>query len=423
MSRFHIHRSFEEELAKKADEFSMQPSLSTWRGVEKGIVKTRSIQTYWKIGVLSLSMLAILGIVFIQEDKRSATTQPAKAGITLPIPLFDGAARDLSGGMSRRNEGATASPKTSTFDAESLPALTLVKKGERELETGPASIETADRENQKIVLKAVQPKATPFESGNVTRDMGPAHSSLDPEKRPSGGKKRDAWYVQANFSPAYAYRNISARTEYARPLENTKKQLDKGISGYSTRIQARYHFSDRFSLAFGLGYTRSGERIGMAPKKNSPAYDALAKEYGYETAEMNTLGDVSYFTNNYTYTELPVTLYSKRPISPRLSLTTGLGLSLGYMISTNARCYDYRVDHYVNNPRFLRDWTIGSHAQILLEYSVNTRWGIAAGPEFNYALLSTYRNYYTLSQHQFSVGMNFGVQWKLFDITKSRLAG
>ncbi|MHB1277223.1 MAG: hypothetical protein ACYC1Q_02380 [Bacteroidia bacterium] len=412
MSRFRIHRSFEEELAKKADEFSIQPSLTTWQGVEKSIAKTRSIQTLWKIGILSISILAIVGILFIQDDRKSAVSPSTRTGISLLS-----AQADIPSAHGDRKETPVADLAKISAGAkkeENLPAMVQAKAEERKSLHG-----NSEFQEEKIVLKNIRPKG--LRIGYKVDDSNEA-ARISLRKRPQDIKRRDAWYIQANYGPAFAYRNISARTDYARPLEDAKKQLDKGISGFSVRVQARYHFSDRFSLAFGIGYTRSGERIGMAPKKNSPVYTALAEKYGYETSEMNTLGDVSYYTNQYSYAELPLTLYSKRPLSPRMSLTTGLGLSLGYMTSTNARCYDYRVDHYVNNPKFLRDWTVSSHAQVLLEYSLNTRWSLAAGPEFTYALLSTYRNYYTLSQHQFSVGLNFGVQWKLFDVTKSRLA-
>ncbi|HCS21209.1 MAG TPA: hypothetical protein DIW47_11730 [Bacteroidetes bacterium] len=409
MSRFRIHRPFEEELAKKADEFSMQPSLSTWQGVEKSIAKTRSIQTFWKISILTLSILAVIGILFIQEDRRTANSQATEAGILLLNPLAD---------LPLANENSQASNVNPT------KSVGLTKKGGSlstlaQEETAFSAVDESKFGAEKIFLKNIRPKGLRI-AYKAEHANGAAPIRF--RKRPAGNKNRDAWYIQANFVPAYAYRNISARTDYARPLEDTKKQLDKGISGFSARVQARYHFSDRFSLAFGLGYTRSGEQVGMAPRINSSVYDALAEQYGYETSEMNAPGDITYYTNEYSYAELPVTLYSKRHLTPRLSLSTGLGLSLAYMMRTNARCYDYRVDHYVNNPEFFRDWSIGSHAQVVLEYSMNTRWSLAAGPEFTYALLSTYRNYYTLSQHQFSMGMNFGVQWKLFDVTKSRLA-
>ncbi len=410
MSRFRIHRPFEEELAKKADEFSMQPSLSTWQGVEKSIAKTRAIQTYWKIGILSLSIVAVIGILFIQDDRRSTASKTTETAITLLPPLTDQPLTSKDGKDSPTTHGAKINARAKK--EKSVPAITQMKT--RESLQGSSEFKT-----EKIVLKNIIPKKLRI---GYKADPSSEASRLSLRKRPPSFRGRDAWYVQVNYGPAYAYRNISARTDYARPLEDTKKQLDKGVSGFSARVQARYHFSDRFSLAFGIGYTRSGERIGIAPKKDSKVYDALAETYGYETTEMNTPGDISYYTNQYSYTELPVTLYSKKPLTPRLSLTTGLGLSLGYMSKTNARCYDYRIDHYVNNPKFLRDWSVSSHAQVLLEYSVNTRWSLAAGPEFTYALLSTYQNYYTLSQHQFSAGMNFGVQWKLFDVTKSRLA-
>lgn len=408
MSKFRIHRSFEEELAKKADDFSMQPSLYAWQGVEKSITKSQSIQAHWKIGILSLSILAVVGILFIQDDRRSTDPQVTEAGI---VPLLPWSESPVTGPEMRNTD--TDQPMPIAIPAKNQETQT-------ETETETESIQhPSEFHTEKIVLKNIEPKNLHISYAGADSKEA---SRLSSRKRLPGSKGRDAWYIQANYGPAYAYRNISARTDYARPLEDTKKQLDKGVSGFSIRLQARYHFSDRFSLAFGLGYTRSGERIGIAPKKNSPVYTALAEQYNYETSEMNTPGDISYYSNQYNYTELPVTLYSKRPLSPRLSLTTGLGLSLGYMAKTNARCYDYRIEHYVNNAKFFRDWTVSSHAQVLLEYSLNTRWSLAAGPEFTYALLSTYRNYYTLSQHQFSVGMNFGVQWKLFDLTKSRLS-
>lgn len=415
MPRFHIHRTFEEELAKKADEFSMQPRSTTWQGIEQGVVKTQSIKNLWKAGLLGMTVVVVLSVLYIQskdsQQKEQAVKPTLEINPHLKAPSAHIAPPSKDKTQTSGVETEIVRPFSQRLEATKTQASTLNPVFNNGEETPLSSSEFSSAQHQALL--AIETIAMPVEY-HPEANAAPVF-----KRKPIGIRRKDGWYLQASYTPNYSYRNIAARTNYALPLENSKKENDQAVAGFSVNLSSRYHFSERFSLAFGLAYTEHGEKVGMAPRKDNQVYNALANEYGYDKAEMNSLGSASHFTNRYSYIEIPVTAYTKKMLSPRLSLSTGLGLSVGYMTSMEARCYDYRVDHYVNNPKFLRHWNISSHAKVLVDYHLNTRWAMAAGPEVSYALLSTYKNYYTLSQHQFSVGMNMGIQWKIFDITKS----
>jgi|GEM_PF-2540335 len=416
MSKFRIHRSFEEELAKKAEGFTLQPRTSIWKGVDRGVQKAQSLKQFVRIGVIGTFAVIILTLAYFQGNKEVGVTTLEATRIEQPDqklaqPFISAPSPDIGKAI----EAPITQEKTPSFShLRSIPSFE--KPVGAFAATSGSMAEEISNEMTSTSLRAVQPK-------NIVLALALKESNqakLKKRRRPAPINRRDAWYIQASVTPSSSFRSISARTTYAEPFKEQKNQYDQSVKTYSAKIALRYFFSDRFSIGLGLRFSQQGEIIGMAPRKDNDLYQALAKEYGYDIYKINSMGNESTYTNQYHYLEVPVTMYSKRPIGKRLSLHTGLGLSLGYLVKESSRTYDFRLDHYVPNQKFLRSWTVGAHAQVSLGYDINTRWMLSAGPELNYALLSTYQNYYTLSQHQYSFGLNLGVQWKLFDGTKTR---
>lgn len=412
MSRLRIHRSFEEELAKKADEFSLQPKAGSWNAIDQGVQHAAKTQKLWKIfgmgsGIIALSTLFILSTFSNKPSDQFAqmvpTIHPIKK-IVSPKPPTKETNPPAS------SELSITGPASSTLLPVSIPAFHPTSV--------TAEIEIPSNTNEEMKTIAVRPK-------NMALSIDPEFEVNKPLRRKRlPVLPKDGWHIQASVAPGYGFHSLSTRIDNAEQLQNEKKKYDKGIQVFSAKVQARYHFTNRFSLAFGLAYTEAGEKIGIAPRNESPMYDNLAEQYGYDSVSMKSLGNSDVFTNQYRFIQVPVTLYFRKNLGhSRFGISTGFGLSFGYMYSNKSMVYDYRVEHYVDNPKFFRDWNVNAHIQSLLEFNLNTRWSLQAGPEVNYSLLSTYQNYYTLKQHQYSVGMNFGVQWKVFDIRKSRGQG
>ncbi len=414
MSKFRIHNSFEEELAKKADEFTLQPRVATWRGVDRGVQKAQSIKQAIRLAIVSTCAIVTIALVYFQNNQEKTllaetplikqSTQQKSADINTTLPPNTPSLPALS--SEEKNTQAFS-------NLRSLPSFEQTNENPDNL---VALNEELTQQKTQLSLRTVTPKNIQLSIAGREID----HTQLKRRKRPISFRHKDGWYLQASFTPSLAYRNLSARTAYAETFAGQKNSYDQSVKTYSAKIGLRYFFSDRFSLAFGIGYSQQGEIIGMSARKQSDLYKALAEEYNYRLEEMHSVGNQLSYQNQYHYLQLPVTLFAKRSLSKRLSLHTGVGLSIGYLVKESSRTYDFRVDHYTHNTNFLRTWTVGAHVQSSLAYDINTRWMLSAGPELNYALLSTYQNYYTLNQHQYSLGLNLGVQWKLFDGTKSR---
>lgn len=420
MSKFRIHNSFEEELAKKADEFTLQPRVATWKGVDRGIQKAQSIKQAIRLAIVSTCAIVAMGLVYFQSSEEEANQVQNTAPIAVVSPTQENPLKNIG----RTEVPPTGINQETTKRKPNFSHLRSFPGFDREEPIGSFNEELRlgdelNNTTKNMALHAVMPQ-------NIALSLSPKGAeseSIKRRKRPVSIRHKDAWYINASVAPAVAFRSLSARTAYAAPYKSLKDGYDHSVKTYSAKIALRYFFTDRFSLGFGLRYTQLGEIVGMAPRKNNSLYTALADEYNYDVNAMNSIGNAQSHMNQYHYLELPVTIYAKRNIGKRYSLHTGIGMSLGYMAKESSRVYDFRVDHYVNNSKFLRRWAVGAHMQLNLAYDVNTRWSMYAGPELNYALLSTYQNYYTLSQHQYSLGLNLGVQWKLFDGTKSRAFG
>lgn len=420
MSKFRIHNSFEEELAKKADQFTLQPRVATWKGVDRGIQKAQSVKQAIRLAIVSTCAVVTIGLVYFQNNKEEANQVQEPAPIAVVSPSQDNPIKNISRSEVPPTpiESETTGQKPDFSHLRSFPGFERVESNNTPNEALNLS-EELHNVFENMALQSVVPQ-------NIALSLSPksvAGEIIKRRRKPISVRHKDAWYINVSVAPTVAFRSLSARTAYAEPYKSLKDGYDQSVKTYSAKIALRYFFTDRFSLGFGLRYTQLGEIVGMAPRKNNSLYTALADEYNYDVNAMNSIGNSQSHMNQYHYLELPVTLYSKRNIGKRYSLHTGIGMSLGYMTKESSRVYDFRVDHYVDNSKFLRRWAVGAHAQINLAYDVNTRWALYAGPEVNYALLSTYQNYYTLSQHQYSFGLNLGVQWKLFDGTKSRAFG
>lgn len=417
MSKFRIHNSFEEELAKKADGFTLQPRVATWRGVDRGVQKAQSIKQAIRLAIVSSCAIVTIALVYFQSNKEEVLLSESPISAQASHTTSDGLRNVLP--PKTENLPSIQEEETKSTPFTHLRSLPGFEKAKSTPDNEPRNLDLSSTENISIALRTVTPK-------NISIQLNleeTAKKQVKKRRSPIILRNKDAWYIQASFSPSVAFRDLSARTAYAEPFKNQKNKNDQSVKTYSAHIGLRYFFSDRFSVGFGLRYSQQGEIIGMSPRKDNDLYLALAKEYNYDPEKMNSMGNDLTHMNQYHYLELPVTLFAKRQLGKRISLHTGVGMSLGYLVKESSRTFDFRVDHYVINAKFLRSMTVGAHLQASLAYDINTRWMLSAGPEFNYALLSTYQNYYTLNQHQYSFGLNLGVQWKLFDGTKSRGLG
>jgi len=414
MSKFRIHNSFEEELAKKADEFTLQPRVATWRGVDRGVQKAQSIKQAIRLAIVSTCLIVTVAVIYFQNNSDDTLlTETSSETPYTPAPSENLASSLAAIAPSTPDVSERSTKKNGFTNFRSLPSFEAPRVTPS-IDENPNQEEFSD-EILESTLRSVAPKNIQFDIALKSAEK----AQIKKRKRPISLRHKDAWYIQASFTPSTSFRTLTARTAYAEPFKELKDKNDQSVKTYSVKIGARYFFSDRFSLGFGLRYSQQGEMIGMSARKQNSFYEALAEEYHYNAEQMYSIGNTMSHMNQYHYIELPVTLYAKRQLGKRFSLHTGIGLSLGYLMKESSRTYDFRVDHYVDNANFLRSWTVGAHAQASIGYDIDTRWMLSVGPEVNYALLSTYQNYYTLSQHQYSFGLNLGVQWKLFDGTKS----
>ncbi|MDX5321199.1 MAG: hypothetical protein LPK45_08780, partial [Bacteroidota bacterium] len=304
MSRFRIHNSFEEELAKKADEFSMQPSKGLWNAVDQNVQQALFKRRLVRGATLGTTLAVLVAGIWLfnsPTEERIAEETPftkfeAPSG-QATTPLFkketpNNIPPSESDRISYRNVEA----------ANALPTFTPVSQ----------TTVSPSEEQDKLITRSIAPKHLAFQLNTET--------SLQtfPNRKPRRNSiQADGWHLQASFTPTFAYRQVSAKTDYAKPLAEQKAQSDEGVLGFRARLSGRYYFTDRVSVAVGLAYTQNGESIGMDARRESPVYEALAEQYDYELNSIKTPGNKEFFTNRYRYIEVPVMIYSKKQLSSR----------------------------------------------------------------------------------------------------------
>lgn len=413
MSKFRIHKSFEDELAAKANEFSMKPSPRAWDGIDSGLSARARVTARMK-RIAFLGAAVVFTTLFTLYTLNNHVDEPVAEKIA--------SGTIQSGKKAATEDAAPASAENNKTVAEDSRIET--SSVNRPIRVNIVSFTFPIPENPPYMLNFRVDAEEPSTPVRSMKPIAPIDLSLalpvlsnkpEHQKKTPPRNLRDGWNLSVSYAPFYAFRELNAKTEFAKPVTSFRDKTDEIIQGINIRGMARYYFLERVSLGVGLAYTRTGENIAIAPQKETKFYNAIAKDNGYtDESELYSMGSAYRHTNYYHQIELPVMLFISKPLTPRLSLTTGIGASLNYTFSKQALVYDYRIDHYADNQDFLRKWNSNFNAQVLLEYRANARMSFAAGPDFRYAVLSTYKDNYSIGQHQYTLGLNFSAQWKLF---------
>lgn len=406
MTRFRLNKSFEEELADKANEFRMEPSASMWNSIESSI-PAKKAKFDWKIfsGVSGIAVIVALSF-FLPTSKNleeANLVNPGDSQLNSPEIVQENLG---SGSVIPERQNARKERPIQIIDASEYKEIKPEESNAWRLSSPQ--------------LASLDSKINEVESSpEVDAYLAPTIQNSTPIRKKRLSKFQDGMNLVVNVSPQYSFRTLEARNDIGRPVVDQRQKHDQSINSINIGLAARYYFSNELSLSVGINYNSWGENIGLRPGFKNFFYDSLAEANGYRSEEMFQPGREFRHQNKYTHLEIPIIISKDQALGSRLSLSASGGIALTYTQSKKCVMYDYKMHHYVNNEKLLRNWNATLFTSLKLQYKIQPRFTFISGPELRYSFLSTYNDSYPMSQHQYALGWNFGLQWKLFSQPES----
>lgn len=404
MKLFRIHSNFEKELAKKANEFSLEPDTRVWKGVEAGL-RNRASTT----GNSSSNLLYLLPALLLFISVAVFLSQPGQ-----PIPDIT-AADETKPAANRQSVMVYVSSQekpdfiqvTNTTSRDAFETFTGAVAHPEKM---PADSLVAENAEIPVFIVEQNIADTCFTSEvneNILQETTPVNLEI---KKPFEGKR---FSMDVAATPSIGYRTFTAKNELAQPVASYKNNSDEVLAGWSLRIGMRYHLSEKISVSAGIAYAYTGEKIDLAHADAPTPYDSIVKGHGYDIHDLYKPGQELQYTNRYHFIELPVMVHVTTQLKNKWSLAINGGASYSYLTFSSNKAFHYGIDYYVNASQFTRKHNVNLTAGAALGYALSKGITLTAGPQVKYALFSTFDNAYPALQNQYSIGLSAGVHFQL----------
>jgi hypothetical protein len=437
-------QDFEKQVQEKLDTIRFSPSESVWSGVERRIRKDRrrNDPLFWLFLALGIALTGSLYGLFIllpskQPMSTAEKTTADKARPASPVTqnrMRAGAALQKNGGRNNGNTSANGSPAVPGLSDNSLMAPEVPEKnsaGRRQVpgvtsflvQHPPGLTERGPLEAQPPAIKDLPPIAllAAPQNGGSYETTPAALTGLQPRAEqkakstaPAPSKKKH-WYWgigiatgisntyeeflnnSSTGAPNYIY-NPSAPVRYYSPSKiKPGFSIDAGL--FAERV-----LCSRFSLKGGLRYHYFSNTIETGAHS-----DSAVTVYTYSTTTFVTNGYYSngnekFYTNQYHFIEVPVSLQYRIMQKGKIMLFTDAGVSVGQMIATNALHFDNSTGAYYQKISLFNKTqlsaTLGVNAGFYSRRSL-----IQAGPEVQYGLTNMLAGSSANQRHLFFAGL------------------
>jgi hypothetical protein len=428
---------FEKEVRGKMDHFGLDPSEAVWAGVEKEINKDRKDRRplFW---LFFFSGLALLGGVIYTAGYKYSTDRHvaalAKQGME-KNPERKSAARAF-------HEAENLKLKDPGKVPGSVPAgQIIIQSGQRERYVSKKS------SKKEIILKSVnnsygqnnapeinpeerkQPEEKGIGAGSIgeTESTGkiiarpglatieiakvralPTDSALEGKisGRENKQSKKLSWTIgfsgsagvsnvnQSLFKPTtitnYFYAPVSSGPATVNANTTRVSEIQGGFS-FAVSLFADRELSKRISFRAGLGYHYYSTKINTGKAVNGPVYTFSTNTQGLIANSFYQNGNDREYTNEYHFIDLPVTMNFQLNQSMRMPLIWQAGLSLSYLVNSNALYYDPLSNVYFENSQQFNRTQLNATTALLIGLNTH-RCALQMGPLLQYGLTGLSKN-------------------------------
>ncbi len=451
--------NFEDQVHNKMQQLGFDPSDAVWTAVEKEINKDKKRRKpLLIIFFLSGLMLAGGGIYFAliknpsdktiagqtskdnseTNNKQSARdSQSAKIQTNKPMKDIANTNDQIIAKNANVKAGANANvqsimkfPKTSQSDGSVL--MNAEKK------------ETESNITQNTILPPAKPESD--NSGRNSYDSALAKKEIigvekkdiskdsvsDLKKAPPEKHKIPIWKIaftgsagisdihqslfkQANNTGPYNFTSVTGASGGVPAPVPVSSEINTGFSFIAGLTVDRY-LSKRVSISAGLNYHYYSTHIQTGYAVDSSvavfnSYSSLAPTYLVNGFYQN--GAVHNYTNQYHFIELPVSINFRLNKNDKLPVYWEAGLSLSYLISTNALFFDPNGNLYYQNKELFNKTQLSGVTSILIGIPVHKN-ELQLGPQLQYGFTGLLKSGTANSDHLFYGGLkiSYVLPWK-----------
>jgi Outer membrane protein beta-barrel domain len=193
------------------------------------------------------------------------------------------------------------------------------------------------------------------------------------------------------------------------PAAGTPSKFNAGFSfGLGVFVERR--LSKRISFSAGIYYHYYSAKIRTGDFADSSAfvYSAPASGQGSVVNGYYRNGDSHEYTNNYHFVELPVNLNLQLNKSPRTPVIWEAGMSLSYLVGSNALHFDPYGNVYFENNQLINKTQLNGVTAIMVGFHLNHN-ELQLGPQLQYGLTGLLKSGESYSQHLFYYGLRLSI--------------
>ena len=235
-----------------------------------------------------------------------------------------------------------------------------------------------------------------------------------------------SWAAQAGYGISslqedFLSKAMAAPEVYSDPLTNSgfpappaqsfssAPGIEKGAA-FHIALSAKRHLNNRFAITTALQYSyfSTKNKVGQTVERDtvlrSVRMESVTLEKYFRAAQN---GPVKEYTNQYHFVELPLGM--EWQLHRRLPLHLQTGISLSYLVATNALVFDPNAGiYYKNNDQFRKTQLLFNSG---LTYRVwkHKSYGVHVGPYLQYGITNLQKE--NTNRHLFSTGLKTQVSF------------
>jgi Outer membrane protein beta-barrel domain len=428
---------FEKEVREKMDHFGLDPSEAVWAGVEKEIDKNKKDRRplFWLFFFSGLALLG--GGIYFAGNKYSADRNLItleKQGVeknhekqsevdasNKPESLKLNDPGKVPGNVSSGQTTNRPKHKDGHVSKNSLKKEVILKSGNYthvpenalEIKTG----ESKQPEEKKTEAGSIGQTEN---NGKIITGSAPATAEVAKEKTSptdsvSDGKvtgkenkaaKKLSWTIgfsgnagvsnvnQTLYKPTvtttYSLAPLSSGPGTVSATTTRTSEIDQGFS-FAAGVFANRDLSNRLSFRAGLGYHYFSIKINTGKAVNGPVYTFSNNTQGLIANSFYQNGNDREYTNKYYFIDLPVAINFQLNKSIHSPLIWQTGLSLSYLVNSNALYFDPLSNVYFENSQQFNRAQLNATTALLIGFNMH-HCVFQVGPLLQYGLTGLSKN-------------------------------
>ena len=197
---------------------------------------------------------------------------------------------------------------------------------------------------------------------------------------------------QTLFKPTstttYSYAPLSTGSVNATTTRTS--EIDPGFS-FAAGVFVNRNLSKRISFRAGLGYHYYSTKINTGKAVNGPVYSFSANAQGLIANSFYQNGNDLEYTNKYHFIDLPVTINFQLNKSLHTPLIWQAGMSLSYLVNSNALDFDPLSNVYFVNSQQFNKTQLNATTALLIGFTMH-HCELQMGPLLQYGLTGLSKN-------------------------------